>query len=197
MRKNLVSLISLVLCISCSPRDFLTRRLAADLISSSSAFKDPQQFVLQTGIVSTKEYPSPEFLALQHHGWIDASNAACPAGMAPPPCWELVLTPSGVEAVRTLISGDDAAKPSFSIPVARRELADITAISKEGVTADVDFIWRWTPLNEIGAALYSTDQRYRSTVGFRKYDDGWHVIESVPHHEQSLDDALKNASLTP
>jgi hypothetical protein len=193
MRQTAVALIPILFLVSCSPRDFLTRRLAADLISASSSFKAPQQFVVQTGIVSSKEYPSPEFLALQHHGWMDASSAACPAGIAPPPCWELGLTPSGVDAVRTLISADDATKPSFSIPVAKRELVGITAMSKQGNFADVDFAWRWTPLNEIGGALYSSDVRYESTVGFRSYDDGWHVVERAPHHEQTLDEALKNA----
>jgi len=197
MRKNSVLLIALVFCISCSPRDFLTRRLAADLISASPAFGAAQEFLVQSGIVSSNEYPSPEFLVLQHHGWINASNAACPAGIAPPPCWELTLTPAGVDAVRTLISAENATKPSFSVPVAKRELLGIAGISKEGNIAEVEFTWRWTPLNEIGAAFYSADQRYQSTVGFRKYDDGWHVVERTPHHEQSLGDALKNATSVP
>lgn len=124
---------------------------------------------------------------------MNASSAACAAGVAPPPCWDLVLTPSGVDAIRTLISAEDAAKPSFSIPVAKRELIGITGISKQGNLADVDFAWHWIPLNEIGAALYSSDVRYESTVGFRSYDDGWHVVERAPHHEQTLDEALKNA----
>jgi hypothetical protein len=193
MRPRVVALIPILFLVSCSPRDFLTRRLAADLISASPSFKATQQFVVQTGIVSGKEYPSPEFLALQHRGWINASTAACPGGIAPPPCWELVLTPSGVEAIRTLISPDDTTKPSFSIPVAKRELVGITGISKQGNSADVEFAWRWIPLNEIGAALYSPDVRYESTVGFRSYDDGWNVVERAPHHEQTLDEALKNA----
>ena len=152
---------------------------------------------MQTGIVSSNEYPSAEFLVLQQHGWMNASNTRCPAGIAPPPCWELELSPSGVDAVGMLISGDDASKPSFSIPVARHELIGIDRISKQGNVAEVDFGWRWTPLNEIGAALYSSGRRYQSTVGFRKYDDGWHVVESTPHQEQSLTDALKNSELTP
>ncbi len=196
MRKNIFLLIALIFCSSCSPRDFLTRRLAADLISASPVFKAPQQFLMQTGIVSGKEYPAPEFLVLQQHGWINATSAGCPSGVAPPPCWEIVLSPSGVDAVRTLISADDAAKPAFSIAVAKRELVGITAISKQGNLADVDFTWRWIPLNEIGAALYSSDQPYQSTVGFRDYDDGWHVVENTPHHEQSLDDALKDGKVT-
>jgi hypothetical protein len=52
-------------------------------------------------------------------------------------------------------------------------------------------------LNEVGAALYSADLRYASTVGFREYDDGWRILaaRSAPHPNpnQTLDDALKNA----
>lgn len=197
MQKKSTLLIALLACTACSPQEFLTRRLAADLISASPTFKAPQKFLIQTGIVSSNQYPSPDFLVLQEHGWMNASNSPCPAGIAPPPCSELNLTPSGVDAVRTLVSGDDATKPSFSIPVARHELTGINRISKQGNLADVDFTWGWIPLNEIGAALYSSSQRYQSTVGFRKYDDGWHVVENTPHPEQSLTDALKNAELAP
>ena len=69
----------------------------------------------------------------------------------------------------------------------------VTGISKERNLADVDFTWKWVPLNEIGAALYSGDLHYTSTVGFREYDDGWRMSESTPRSGQALDDALKNA----
>jgi hypothetical protein len=181
---------------SCSPRNFLTRRLAADLIAASDTFKAPQQFLLQTGVVSNKEYLSPEFLLLQHHGWISAATTPCPAGLAPAPCWDLLLTPSGVETVRPLIPPDQSDKQSFTIPVARRELVEVTGIAKQGNAADVEFIWKWTPLNEIGAALYSSDLRSRSLVTFRDFDDGWRITQTTAHAGQSLDEALKNAEPT-
>ncbi len=55
-------LLAALLCLgpACSPRDFLTRRLAADLISASDAFKAPQMFWLRTGIVSNKDFSSPD-----------------------------------------------------------------------------------------------------------------------------------------
>ena len=56
----------------------------------------------------------------------------------------------------------------------------VTGISKQGNMADVDFTWRWIPLNEIGAALYSGDLQYNSTVGFRDYDDGWRIVLATP-----------------
>jgi hypothetical protein len=201
MRKIQILALYLVLGLvltSCSPRDVLSRRLATDLISASDTFRTPQQFALQTGIVSNKIYVSPEYLVLQQHGWISASTARCSPGMEPSPCWDVLLTPSGVETVRALIHGEGADKAFFFIPAARRELVSVTGISKQGSQADVDFTWRWVPLNEVGAALYSSDLRYTSTVGFRDYDDGWRMIaQTVPHPSQSLDDALKNAEPAP
>jgi hypothetical protein len=191
--KSILCLAGLFFLLSCSPRDFLTRRLAADLIADSDGFKRPQQFLLQTGVVSNKDYVSPEYLVLQHHGWISATTAACPPGLVPPPCWDILLTPLGVDTVRTLVPAQEADKSSFAIPVARRELLGVTGISKQGNAADVDFTWRWIPLNEIGAALYSSDLHYKSTVAFRDYDDGWRIVQNAPRSIQTLDDALKNA----
>lgn len=182
---------------SCSARDFLTRRLASDLISVSPDLKAPQSFLLRTGVVTGKDYPSPEYLVLQNHGWISAATVACPAGMLPPPCWNIVLSPSGVDVVHSSITGGEAAKSSISLPVARRELLGVTGIAKQDNSADVEFEWKWVPLNEIGEALYSRDLRYRSTVGFRKYDDGWRLLENPVRSTQTMEDALKNAELIP
>ena len=200
MRKRFIFALCLVVAGSlsaCSPRDLLTRRLAADLIEGSDAFRTAQSLFVHTGIVSNKDYLSPESLVLQHHGWISATTAPCPPAIVPPPCWDVVLTPSGVETVRPLLVPAEEGKPSFSVPVARRELVAITGVSKQGNVADVDFIWRWQPANEVGSALYSSDLRYHSTVGFRDYDDGWRVVPSVSHSGQTLDDALRNAELAP
>lgn len=200
MRKTGIAvggLLCALMLASCSPRDFLTRRLAFDLISASDAFKAPQQYVIQTGIVSNADYATPESLALQHHGWTTASAAQCPAGLVPAPCWEILLTPSGVDTVRAIVSDEEAAKRSIAIPVVRRELVSIAGIAKQGSSADVDFTWTWVPLNEIGAALYSRDVRSKSTVAFRDYDDGWHVMEHAQRSGQSLDDALKNSQPAP
>jgi hypothetical protein len=198
MNKRSIFLLSgLLILTACSPRDFLTRRLAADLIAASETIKASQPFTLQTGVISNKDYLSPEYLVLQHHGWISATSTRCPADLNPAPCWDILLTPSGVDAVRSLISAQDASRPSFTIPAARRELVQIVGISKQGNVADVDFTWKWVPLNEIGAALYSSDLRYKSTVGFRDYDDGWRLITSPVHPAQTLDDAFKNAEPAP
>lgn len=195
--KLILGLAGLLLLTSCSPRNFLTRRLASDLISASAEFQTPQRFTLQTGILSNKDYVSPEYLVIQHHGWISANSAPCTPGLAPPPCWDVLFTPSGVDTIRTIVSADESTKPSITIPAARRELVAIAGISKQGSLADVEFTWKWTPLNEIGAALYSGDVHYKSLVGFRQYDDGWRVIDGTPRSGQSIDDALKNAEPMP
>src|SRR5882672_299869 len=196
-RLNLVFpiLFSLFFC-ACSPRDFLTRRLASDLIAASETFRTQQRFRLVTGVVANRDYLSPDYLVLQHKGWISGSNARCPAALVPPPCWDVMLTPSGVDVFQSLIASGDAEKQVFTIPAARRELVAVTAIAKQGNVADVEFTWRWVPLNEVGAVLYPGDTHYRSTAIFRDYDDGWRLIEGTPHPPQPLDEALKNAEPT-
>jgi hypothetical protein len=189
--------VSLFLLSSCSPRDFLTRRLAADLIAGSDTFRAPQLLQLHTGIISNKDYLSREYLLLLHRGWISGTSAPCIPAVAPPPCWDILLTPSGVETVRAIVSQAEATKPSIKLPLARRTLEGVTGISKQGNVADVEFTWKWVPVNEVGAALYSGDVRYRSVVAVREYDDGWRIVQSSPHSLQTLDDALKNAESAP
>jgi len=202
MRKKLILCLAgpLLFLSACSPRDYLTRRLAADLIAASASFKAQQQYVVQTGVVSNKDFVSPEYLVLQHHGWISAANAFCSQGLGPPPCWDVQLTPSGVDTVRAAIPADQAEQSTFTIPVARRELIGVTGVSRQGNVAEVEFTWKWVSLNEIGAALYSGDVHYRSSVGFRVYDDGWRLVTSAPRPEptpQTLADALNNAEPVP
>jgi len=194
---NLVfSIAGTVVLAACSPRDFLTRRLAADLIEGSATFRAQQKFDLRTGVIANKDYLAPDYLMLQHRGWISATNTPCPPALAPPPCWDVTLTPLGVDTFQSLIAPGDAEKQSLSIPAARRELIAITGIAKQGGIADVEFTWRWVPLNEVGAAFYHSDVRYRSTALFRDYDDGWRLVETA-HPGQPLDEALKNAEPTP
>ena len=79
MRRRQAAFIFAMLCftVACSPRDFLTRRLATDLIAGSETFKTTQLFWLRTGVISNKDYTSPEYLVLRRHGWITGSTAAC------------------------------------------------------------------------------------------------------------------------
>ncbi|MGA2425814.1 MAG: hypothetical protein ABSG07_17570 [Terriglobales bacterium] len=203
MRTAKALLLAVLLCLSllgCSPRDFLTRRLAADLISASDAFKAPQLFWLRSGVVSNKDFGSPDSLVLQRRGWIIGTEQKCPAAVDPPPCWDVVLTPLGVDTIRPLISNalPDNGRDNgpIGIQVARRELLSISGISKAGNFADVEFTWRWVPINQVGAALYDSGVHYRSTVGFRGYDDGWRIMEQAVPSNQTLDDALRNAQPT-
>jgi hypothetical protein len=188
---------SLLLLTSCSPRDFLTRRLAADLIANSNTFRAQQQLQLRLGVIANKDYLSPDYLALQHRGWISAANAPCPPALAPPPCWDVTLTPSGVDTFQSLVAPGDEERQFFTIPTARRELVAITGIAKQDNVADVEFTWRWIPFNEVGAIFYSLDAHYHSTISFRRYDDGWRVLQGASHPAQPLDEALKNSDPAP
>ena len=193
MQKRVFILATLCALTACTPRDFLTRRLAATLIAGSDAFTNPQQFWLRIGPVSNKDFASPQYLVLQHHGWIIGSITPCPADVTPPPCWEVAMTPLGVDTFRDLIHGTETGKEYFSIPTARRELVAITGISKADNVADVEFTWRWTPMNEVGAALNAGGLQYKSTATMKHYDDGWRLVEGTARTNQSLDDSLKNA----
>jgi len=196
MRTLRISLLALLVCLAaaCSPRDFLTRRLAADLIAGSEAFRDPQQFWLRTGVMSNKDYLSPDYLVLQRHSWISGTSTPCPANISPPPCWDVALTPNGVNMFHDLIPPDAADSQYFSVQAARRELLAITGISRTDQLAEVDFRWKWIPLNAVGGALYNENVEYISTVGFRQYDDGWRLIEGgAARSYQNMDDALKTA----
>lgn len=194
--KTTLLVVSMCVGLGCSPRDFLTRRLAADLISASDAFKAPQTFWLTTSVVSNKDFNSPESMVLQHHGWILGTEQKCPAGVDPAPCWEVVLSPLGVDTIRPLIANGSSGSGSIAIQVARRELVAITGISKAGNFADVEFTWHWVSLNQVGAALYNSGVHYRSSVGFRGYDDGWRVINENARSNQTMEDALRNAEAT-
>ncbi len=188
-------LLAALLCLGmgCSPRDFLTRRLAADLISASDAFKAPQMFWLRPGIVSNKDFSSPDFMVLQRRGWILGTEQKCPSGVEPAPCWDVVLTPLGVETIRPLISSALPDNGPIGIQVARHELVAVSGISKTGNLADVEFTWHWVAINPVGAALYDNGIHYRSTVAFRSYDDGWRVVEQTIPSNQTLEEALRSA----
>ena len=107
----------------------------------------------------------------------------------------MALTPLGVETFRGLIQGNAGESNYFSVPAARRQLLSVDGISKDESQAEVDFVWKWAPLNDIGVAFYGDGVQYTSTVGFRKYDDGWRVMESTqPKRYPSMDEALKDAA---
>jgi hypothetical protein len=200
MSRPQVTIIFVLLCLSvaCSPRDFLTRRLATDLIAGADSFKMTQQFWLRTGVISNKDYTSLEYVTLRRRGWITGNNAVCTPEITSPPCWDIVVTPLGVDVLRDWVTATAASSQYISVPVAQRELLAVTGIHKGGTVADVDFQWRWAAVNEVGGALYAKNTEYNSTVGFIHYDDGWRVIEGgAPKTSQSLSDALRNATPAP
>src|SRR5262249_31758812 len=122
------------------------------------------------------------------------ANVPCPPDTAPAPCWDVALTPAGVDVFRDLLPANATVSRYFAVPTARRELLTITGISKEGNSADVEFTWKWVPVNDVGGALEPAGVHRSSTVAFRHYDDGWRVVETInPHTQQPLREALKNS----
>lgn len=194
---KVLSLAALAAMVGCSPRYLLTRRLAFDLISSSAAMHAPQPLLLRTGLVSNKDYVSTDYMVLRRYGWISAAPAKCVGEVAPPPCWQVALTPAGVGVVNSLIPSAGTDQELFELPLAKRQVVAITGISKEGNNAEVEFVWRWSAMNEVGTALYPPDLRYKSVVAFRYYDDGWRLVESPIRGNQTIDDALKSAEPAP
>ena len=75
-------------------------------------------------------------------------------------------------------------------------MVSISRINKAANSAEVEFVWHWVSLNQVGAALYDSGVHFRSSVAFRKYDDGWRVVERNVSLTQSLDEALRNAQPT-
>ena len=56
----------------------------------------------------------------------------------------------------------------MAIQVARRELLSISGISKSGNFADVEFIWRWVSINQVGVGAL----RQRSALPFDRWIPG-------------------------
>jgi hypothetical protein len=195
MRKHLIAVALAVLTslTACTSRDFLTRHLATDLIANSDSFKASEKFWLRTGTTSNEDYASPEYMVLQRRGWITAASVPCAPDAKVSACWDVALTPLGVGVFRDLIPAGSEQSQYFSVPVARRELVRVTGITKSSGSAEVEFLWKWLPLNEVGLALYAEALQYKSNVTFRLYDDGWRVIEGDLPVSQGMDEALKDS----
>ncbi|HEX8813996.1 MAG TPA: hypothetical protein VF753_00700 [Terriglobales bacterium] len=195
MRKGFIAVVFalLVALTACTSRDFLTRHLASDLITNSDTFKAVEKFWLRTGSTSNEDYASPEYMVLQRRGWITAASVPCAPDAKVSACWDVALTPLGVGVFRDLIPAGAEQSQYFSVPVAHRELVRVTGIAKNAGSAEVEFFWKWVPLNEVGQALYAEGLQYKSIVTFRLYDDGWRVIEGDLPVSQGMDEALKNS----
>ena len=211
MPRQQIGFIFALLCftIACSPRDFLTRRLATDLIAGSDTFKTTQVFWLRTGVLSGKDYSSQEYATLRRHGWITGTGVSCPADLAPP-CWDVVITPLGVDILRDWVNATAASSQYISVPVAQRsssvagcQMASSSACLAAHIAKMMkSSTLRWycgsihwsSAVNEVGAALYPKGPEYNSTVGFVRYDDGWRMIEGgALRSNLNLGEALKNA----
>lgn len=171
----------------------LTSEAAARVIRDLEPFRRQAHFRIQTDVAlqsvfrcltqaEVERTPLTQFLV--ERGWVrfemrDAAvgvgvNASCPA---------MALTPTGKAASAQWMRAPSAsgAGTTWSVPVARRELLDVTGLSsRPDGSVQVEFDWRWTP-NEIGAALGKSidkanalfEQVRRSRASCRRSDEAW------------------------
>ena len=71
------------------------------------------------------------------------------------------------------------------VPLAKKELLDVTAVRKTPEGAEADIAWRWIP-NEVGASFTSGrvkerfDATHHATVKTRDFGSGWAVMLIEP-----------------
>ena len=194
-RKLPSSLLLVGITVACSPRDFLTRRLATDLIAGSDSFKTHPAILAANGrdLQQRLHFARIRDLAPAR---LDHGQRRC---LSSRNCCSAVLG-----------HGDHSAGSGRPARLGFRDRSQFSIHQRASGTertagghghsqgrkswADVDFLWRWAAVNEVGAALYARNYRVQLHVGFVHYDDGWRVIEGGGlKGSQSLSEALKNA----
>jgi len=163
------------------PPHFLTRRLAADLIAASDTFAAPQQFQLHTGIISNRT--------------ISRRNLSCSsivAGYRPPKPLVSCSCPAALlgyhahpfrrgyfsKSHRPRRRRETILQHPRRPPRTRRHHRH----RQTSQPCDVEFTWRWIPMNEVGAALYSADLHYQSTASFAAMTTAgvWSIASPIP-----------------
>jgi hypothetical protein len=113
--------------------------------------------------------------------------------------WSFYVEPVLTEKGKTFVSGERGARDAFVVPLAHRELLEVTGITKTGdVIAKAQYMWREVP-TEVGRAFVPGTPEYqglpaslrqtlaqrnqtkeygknkRGTTVFHLYDDGWRL----------------------
>lgn len=184
MRQSLSILpIILALGLSACSSNPLDRDRAASLISSAGAFHASlYDDVPQWGSGPCSDYP--KLLALRNLGLLQVTENTGPPrsyseqmlGGGPKSC-SATFTPEGRRDSAAWRSEDMLFQPIWSIPIATRQLIQVSGVSQPqgSVEAVATFTWRWVP-NRVGQALGGVDTRiYSSNAVFRLYDDGWRL----------------------
>jgi hypothetical protein len=165
---------------SCGSKE-LNRSSAADVLEASDAFKNPVSITLQPqyrqslalGGAGSQATPKeeialkrflesrPDLAVLNHLGLVEfkGTNIQYPDSAASPVTVTATLTDAGKSA-----SGDwQQSGDSWTIPVARRELVEVTGLTGgegESKAARVEYTWRWKPVG-IGINFDMTSSDYQ------------------------------------
>lgn len=75
-------------------------------------------------------------------------------------------------------AGWRTAGAGWFVPISRRELVSVDGVRQQTNSADVDFSWKWLPLqgDEVPASI---EFPYKGRAVFERYDDGWRLEESL------------------
>jgi len=69
----------------------------------------------------------------------------------------------------------------WEIPIAKKSLVEVTGIiGGDKEQAQVEYTWKWVP-NELGEKLNNLRpslELQKGRAAFRKYDDGWRIVEN-------------------
>jgi len=178
----------------------LTRSYAAEVIQKSKDFQDPP-ITTQFSSGCVRSFPNADgrnrwFFAsrsaehiLESSGYVVIADSHDPQGCAASGLVEgsrafvISLTEKGQQKSREWkkeegMSGDSTVPTEvhWTVPVATRELIEVTGIMTEGKMARVEYTWKCAP-NDVGQNLAEELQGTgHGTADFQLYDDGWRLI---------------------
>jgi hypothetical protein len=179
----------IILAIACdSLRGKLTRPKAEELIKSTDNFNSKLVLMLETeqGLTSDCNQAlrrKPPWRAFHEIRLIQENlRQMSPGGAFSLPLFscDLTLTEQGQRESSQWKKVRQPWGVEWEIPIASREFMAITGLTggeQEGSPVQADFNWRWT-YNNIGNRLGTSDQQsHSSSALFRRYDDGWRLVE--------------------
>lgn len=187
-----LSLLFLVSALGCSGKQ-LSRSSAAELIRKSDVFKSTANSKVIVGTF-WHDYRSQDdlgYLPLVENGILTLKGTGKNYAV-----WynEYVaeLTPKGLEAAKNWTKtsekitggffGPSSDVTVFHIPLAQKELVQVTGIASEANNkqAVVEFAWKWVPTSDskLAPKKVPSGETRKGVVGVQLYDDGWRIVQS-------------------
>lgn len=173
--------VAAALCLTACGSKELNRSSAADVLEASDAFKSPVAITLQPryrqslalggvdGQTTPKEevavkrffesHPDLALLAYLELVEFKVSNVQYPDSASSPVTIAASLTNVG----RSASSEWQQSGEGWAIPIARRELVEVTGLTGgegEAKTAKVEYTWRWKPIG-VGVSFDTSNSGYR------------------------------------